>query len=111
MRYVFFPWAFMRMISHSAQSLFLGTVPMGFATIVNATVIIVVPVHGQWAKDLCLVLWWVDVFLTILSVFGIPLIMFHVHTLSLDTMTAAWLLPIVPAVVCAASGGLVSSVL
>ena len=36
---------------------------------------------------------------------------FHYHQLSLEHMTAAWLLPIVPAVVAAASGGLVSSVL
>ena len=36
---------------------------------------------------------------------------FHYHQLSLEHMTAAWLLPIVPAVVAAASGGLVASTL
>lgn len=39
------------------------------------------------------------------------MMMFHVHALSLDKMTAAWLLPVVPCVVAAASGGLVSTVL
>ena len=110
-RYIIFPWAFMRMISHSSQSLFLGTIPMGLATIVNATVIIVVPKYGHWAVNLCWTLWWIDVTLTVLSVFGIPLVMFKVHTLTLDNMTGAWLLPVVPAVVCAASGGLVATVL
>lgn len=36
---------------------------------------------------------------------------FHYHQLTLEHMTAAWLLPIVPAVVAAASGGLVASTL
>lgn len=111
LRYIIFPWAFLRMLRHSSQSLFLGTIPMALATIVNATVIIVVPKYGQWARDLSWALWWIDVSLTLLSVFGIPIIMFQVHTLTLDTMTGAWLLPIVPAVVCAASGGLVATVL
>ena len=110
-RYTIFPWAFGRMLCHSSQSLFLGTVPMGLSTIVNATVIIAVPKFGQWAIHLSWALWWVDVLLTILSVFAVPLLMFQVHTLTLDTMTGAWLLPIVPAVVCAASGGLVAGVL
>ena len=37
--------------------------------------------------------------------------MFHIHSLSLETMTAEWLLPMVPCVVAAASGGLVATVL
>ena len=110
-RYAKFPWAFSRMIKHSSQSLFLGTIPMGLATIVNATVLIAVPKYGTWAAYFCWGLWWLDVLLTVLCVLGIPTVMFQVHTLSLDAMTAAWLLPIVPAIVCAASGDLVASVL
>ena len=110
-RYTIFPWAFGRMLRHPSQSLFLGTIPMGLATIVNATVLIVVPKYGSWAANLSWVLWWVDVLLTLICVCGVPLVMFQIHTISLDTMTAAWLLPVVPAVVCAASGGLVASVL
>lgn len=110
-RYSIFPWAFERMLRHEGQSLFLGTIPMGLATIVNATVLIAVPAYGQWARDLAWVLWWIDVFLTLLSTFGIPMIMFHMHNHTLEGMTGAWLLPIVPAVVAAASGGLVASVL
>lgn len=84
---------------------------MGLATIVNATVLIAVPQYGSWAANLSWGLWWVDVGLTLLSVLALPAVMFQIHVISLETMTAAWLLPIVPAVVCAASGGLVASVL
>lgn len=108
-RCVLFPWAFLRLLHHPAQSLFLGCVPMGLATIVNATVIIAVPKYGAWAGNLCWALWWVDVILTVLCVLVLPVVMFQVHVISLNTMTAAWLLPIVPAVVCAACGGWVAS--
>lgn len=110
-RYVLYPWALGRMLSHPTQSLFLGTIPMGLATIVNATVLVAVPAYGQWAKDLAWALWWLDVLLTGLSTFGMPLIMFQLHRHSLESMTGVWLLPIVPAVVAAASGGLVATIL
>ena len=110
-RYAVFPWAVGRMLRHPTQSLFLGAIPMGLATIVNATVLIAVPTYGQWAKDLAWALWWLDVLLTILSTFGMPMVMFQMQEHSLESMTGAWLLPIVPAVVAAASGGLVASTL
>ena len=109
-RLILYPWVFVLCLEHPQQSLFLGTVPMGLATIVNATVLIAVPKY-DWAVNLSWALWWADVFLTVLCIVVVPLIMFQVHVLSLDTMTGAWLLPIVPAVVCAASGSWVASVL
>ena len=111
MRCIMFPWVLWRLLRHPVQSLFLGTIPMALATIVNATIIIVVPRYGDWAVQLSWALWWLDLLLSCLSVVGLPLLMFQAHSLSLEAMTAAWLLPIVPAVVCAASGGLVASVL
>lgn len=111
LRYSLYPWVFMKMLRHSTQSLFLGTIPMGLATIVNATVLIVIPRYGEWARDLAWTLWWIDVALSVISCFGVPYFMFHIHDLSLDKMTAAWLLPIVPTVVAAASGGVVSATL
>lgn len=108
-RYICFPWVFTQMLRHTAQSMFIGTLPMGLATIVNATVLMAVPSFGTWARDLAWVLWWSDVVLTIASCFGVPFVMFHLQNLALDQMTAAWLLPIVPAVVAGASGGLVAT--
>ena len=110
-RYTLYPWVWMRMLTHSSQSLFVGTFPMGLATIINATVLIAVPAYGNWAIQLAWALWWIDVALSVLTCFGVPMMMFHVHTISLDKMTAAWLLPIVPTVVAAASGALVSTIL
>ena len=110
-RYTLYPWVFAIMLKHSTQSLFLGTFPMGLATIVNATVLIAVPAYGSWAIQLAWTLWWIDVVLSVSTCFGVPMVMFHQHQLSLDKMTAAWLLPIVPTVVAAASGALVSTVL
>jgi len=110
-RYIVFPWIFWRMLQHPAQSMFLGTFPMGLATIINATVLITVPAYGQWAITMVHVLWWIDVALSVLTCFGIPFLMFNVHHLSIEKMTAGWLLPIVPTVVAAASGGYVATVL
>ena len=110
-RYTLYPWVWMVMLRHPTQSLFLGTFPMGLATIVNATVLIAVPVWGHWATDLAWSLWWIDVVLSVACCFGIPMAMFHLHVHSLETMTATWLLPIVPCVVVASSGGLMSTVL
>lgn len=67
---------------------------MGFATIVNATALIAVPAFGQWARDLAWAMWWVDVALTLASCVGVPIAMFHLHTLSLESMSAIWLLPV-----------------
>ena len=109
--YTLFPWTLPLMLGHSAQSLIVGTIPMVLATIVNATVVIAVPSYGQWATDLAWTLWWIDVVLSVLSTFGVPLLMFHFHILSLDKVTGAWLLPVVQAVVAVSSGGLVATVL
>lgn len=84
---------------------------MGLATIVNATVLIAVPKYGEWARVLAQTLWWAVVCLSCLTCFGVPFLMFHIHKLSLDKTTGAWLLPVVPTVVAAASGGLVATVI
>ncbi|KAK9808311.1 hypothetical protein WJX73_010716 [Symbiochloris irregularis] len=110
-RFVFFPWAFLQMFRHPAQSLFLGTIPMGLATVCNATVLIAVPAYGQWAINLAWVLWWIDVVLSVLSTCVMPTVMFELQKHSIETMTRAWFLPIVPCVVAAALSGEVASVL
>lgn len=45
-RYAIWPEVFWLMVKHPAQSLFLGTLPMGFATIVNMVVFVCVPSFG-----------------------------------------------------------------
>ena len=46
-RYLIWPGILPVMLKHEGQSLFLGTLPMGFATLVNLTVFIAVPAFGQ----------------------------------------------------------------
>lgn len=110
-RYTLYPFVMQRLIKHPAQTMFLGTIPMGLATIINATVLIAVPRYGEWAKVIAQVLWWIDVMLSVMTSFGVPFLMFQLHRLSLEKMTGAWLLPVVPTVVAAASGGLLATVL
>ena len=84
---------------------------MALCTIINATALIAVPAFGRGAVVLVHLLWWLDVALTLASSFLIPFVMFHIHTHALESMTAVWLLPIVPTVVAAASGAYVAPLL
>lgn len=49
LRYTIYPQIWFAMIRHPAQSLFLGTFPMGLATIINMVVFVCVPAWGTWA--------------------------------------------------------------
>lgn len=71
-RYVCYPQLWLCMVSHSTRSLFLGTVPVGLATIINATVLIAVPTYGHWAVQLVWALWWVDALLSVLTCSASP---------------------------------------
>lgn len=52
LRYTLYPAIWTAMIRHPAQSLFLGTFPMGLATIVNMVVFVCVPAWGPHAVTL-----------------------------------------------------------
>jgi tellurite resistance protein TehA-like permease len=52
LRYAIYPQIWPAMIRHPAQSLFLGTFPMGLATIINMVVFVCVPAWGTWAAYL-----------------------------------------------------------
>ena len=47
LRYTLWPELFMPMLRHHHQSLFLGTIPVGLATIINMIVLVCVPAWGQ----------------------------------------------------------------
>jgi hypothetical protein len=50
LRYILWPEIWFKMIKHPAQSMFMGTFPMGLATIVNMVVFVCVPAFGHgWA--------------------------------------------------------------
>jgi tellurite resistance protein TehA-like permease len=50
-RYTVYPEIWFAMIRHPAQSLFIGTFPMGLATIINMIVFVCVPAWGyRWVQ-------------------------------------------------------------
>ncbi|PVU92629.1 hypothetical protein BB561_003718 [Smittium simulii] len=109
-KYLMHPGSLHNTLCHPAQSMFLGAIPMGFATIVNS-IVLMSPINSHaYVPTLALVLWYIDVVLMLLSVFAVSFYMAIVHKHSFDTMFATWLLPLVPAVVTAASGALVASI-
>lgn len=105
-RAVFYFDSFKRLYNHPIQSMFIGAIPMGLATIINGFVLIW-PISPE-SMSLAYALWWVDVAMSLWSVFVVPYFMFSAQEHSVERMTAVWLLPIVPPEVAAASGGLVA---
>lgn len=84
---------------------------MGLATIINMLVFVCVPAFGSHFVTLAWTLWWFDVVMALATCMYLPFIIMTRHEARLDTITAAWLLPIVAPIVAAASGGIVAAVL
>ncbi|KAE8165649.1 voltage-dependent anion channel [Aspergillus tamarii] len=112
LRYLMYPDIFPVMVTHPAQSMFLGTFPMGLATIINMFCFVCVPAWGVWASYFAWGLWITDAVCSVLTCFVLPFIMMtRKSDIALSSMGAAWLLPVVSCVVCAASGAIVADVL
>ncbi|RFU25517.1 hypothetical protein B7463_g10822, partial [Scytalidium lignicola] len=111
LRYTIYPEIWRVMIRHPAQSLFLGTFPMGLATIINMIVFVCVPAWGSWAAYVAWGLWWFDAAVSISTCLYLPFVIMYYHKTELSSMTAAWLLPVVATVVASSSGGIVAEVL
>lgn len=92
---------------HNTVSMFIGTIPMGLATIVNGCLAFGVPRYGPGMIAVAEILWWVDAAMALACGVAIPYLMFTRHEHSLDGMTAVWLLPVVAAEVAGTSGGLI----
>ena len=107
-RAVFFWSAFVRLFGHPVQSMFLGAIPMGLATIVNGFVTFGAPLFGERATLIASSLWWFDAALALASGWLVPYLMFTRQEHNIENMTAMWLLPVVPAEVAAAAGALLT---
>lgn len=105
-RWALFPREARRIFDHPVMSMFFGCAPMGLATIVNGFLIFGPDLMGPRAIAIAEALWRIDVLLAIACGLVIPLLMFTRQDHGIERMTAVWLLPIVPAEVAAASGGL-----
>ncbi|KAJ5504959.1 hypothetical protein N7463_007833 [Penicillium fimorum] len=112
LRYILYPEIFRVMVTHPVQSLFLGTFPMGLATIINMFCFVCISPWGDGAAYFIWAVWIFDAVVSVLVAIGIPfLLSTRKNGLDLSSMTAAWLLPIVSCVVAAASGAIVADIL
>lgn len=111
LRYTIWPEIWTVMIEDPNNSLFLGTVPMGFATLIEMWVHVCVPAWGDWAAYFAFAIWVIDcvVAVTVTVSLGI-LLMSASYQRSLDTITAAQLLPIAATIVAAGAGSGIASV-
>ena len=107
-RFLLFPETIRPMLHHPLQSMFLGTIPMGLAPIVNGIVVFAGPVHGAPAYHLALVLWGVDAVLSVITAVMVPYFAFTAQDHSFERLTAALLLPIVAPEVAAASAAVLA---
>lgn len=107
-RWILFGQEARRIFGHNTVSMFIGTIPMGLATIINGCLAFGIGRFGQGIVGVAELLWWVDVAMALSCGVVIPYLMFTRHEHSLDQMTAVWLLPVVAAEVAGASGGLLA---
>ena len=112
LRYTLYPFLFRTMLRDLGQSLFIGTLPMGFSTIVAMMIQLGVPILGQPMLTAGWALWWVDVTLSAASCITMPfLIASSQKTRELRFLTTAWLLPVVPLIVSSATGAVIAGIL
>jgi tellurite resistance protein TehA-like permease len=77
LRYMLYPQIFTAMIRHPVQSMFLGTFPMGFATIINMFVLVCVPAWGgEWTRRFAWGLWIFDAVVSVVVAFTLPALLF-----------------------------------
>ena len=107
-RVVRFPRESLATLRHPVQSMFLGAVPMGLATVVNGLTVFGVPHWGEAAARLVRDLWAFDAALSVAVGLLVPYLMFTRQDHALDRMTGVWLLPVVAPEVAAASAGLIA---
>lgn len=108
-RYTVYPEIWTVMIADSVNSLFLGTIPMGFATIISAWCTLCVPYWGPWAITLAWACWIIDSIVAVTVTISLTILLISAsHRQALDRITAAQLLPIAASIVAAGTGAQVA---
>lgn len=75
LRYLLYPQIFMVMLTHPVQSMFLGTFPMGFATIINMFCFVCVPAWGEWTRNFAWGMWIFDAIVSVMIALSLPFIL------------------------------------
>lgn len=108
-RYLAYPGIWSVMIADSVNSLFLGTIPMGFATLISAWCALCIPYWGPWAVTVAWVCWMVDSVVAVAVTISLPVLLISAsHQQALDRITAVQLLPIAASIVAAGTGARVA---
>jgi len=106
LHWAFYPHEAKQIFQHPSMSLFLGTIPMALATILNGFLKYGQPIYGDTAVQIAQTLWYANIVLALLVAWAVPFAMYRHQEHALQQMTAVWLLPIVACEVAASSGGL-----
>lgn len=75
LRYTIYPETFVPMITHPVQSLFIGTFPMGLATIISMFCDVCVPAWGDWARNAAWGMWIFDAAVSVITALSLPWLM------------------------------------
>lgn len=75
LRYTLYPQMFAAVMRHPQQSLFVGTFPMGLATIINMTTLACAPAWGHGWATFGWVLWWIDSLIALATCFHLFFVM------------------------------------
>ncbi|ORX95141.1 sulfite transporter Ssu2 [Clohesyomyces aquaticus] len=112
LRYTLYPEIWSVMIADSTNSLFLGTIPMGFATLVEAWIFLCIPYWGPWAVTFAWVCWMIDCIVAVAVTISLTVMLISAtHQQALHRITAAQLLPIAATIVAAGTGAEIAKVL
>lgn len=112
LRYGLYPEIWSVMIRDPTNSLFLGTIPMGFATLVESWIFLCCPYWGQWSVIFAWVAWMIDSVAAFAVTVGLMfLLISESHQNQLDRITAAQLLPIAATIVASGAGAEVAELL
>jgi tellurite resistance protein TehA-like permease len=112
LRYTLYPEIWFVMIADETNSLFLGTIPIGFATLVECWIFLCVPYLEAWSITFAWACWMIDcVVAAAVTVSLTVLLISKSHQQPLHRITAAQLLPIAATVVAAGTGAEVAEVL
>jgi C4-dicarboxylate transporter/malic acid transport protein len=107
-RWIFYPETIKPLLHHPLQSMFLGTLPMGLAPIINGIVLFAGPSYGAAAHSLAFALWCFDAALAVAVAIGVPYLMFTEQSHAFDRVSAVLLLPVVAPEVAAASAAVLA---
>jgi tellurite resistance protein TehA-like permease len=109
LRYTLYPEIWTVMIADSTNSLFLGTVPMGFATLISAWCTLCIPYWGSWAVTFAWVCWMIDSVVSVAVTISLTVLLISAsNRQNLDRITAVQLLPIAASIVAAGTGARVA---